>query len=152
VRRLWTIALLSIVMTGCTLVGEQIPLTPTPDLPAVSFRFPENNAQVFENAELPIELLATDNSQGISRVELYVDALTDGEPYRTATPLESETVPVFTARMNWLAQGVGRHQLTAVAYRADGIQSDEQILVVEVIPRPGREGTPATTPTASGDG
>jgi hypothetical protein len=131
------ITILSIVVTGCTLVGEQIPLTPTPDLPSVTFRFPENNAQVFENAELPIELLATDVSQGISRVELYVDTLTDAEPYQTATPVEAETVPVFTARMNWLARGIGRHQLTAVAYRADGIQSDEQILIVEVIPRPG---------------
>jgi len=38
--------------------------------------------------------------------------------------------------MNWLAAGVGRHQITAKAYRADNTPGDETTIVVEVIPRP----------------
>jgi hypothetical protein len=142
-------AWLLLSLLACTLTGEAIPLTPTPDLPSIQFQFPDNNAQVFENTDLTIELLATDNSQGISRIELYVDAFTDETPHQTASPVGGEPVPVFTATMNWLAQGVGRHRLTAVAYREDGLQSDETTIVIEVIPRDGGTPDPNVTPSST---
>ncbi|MEO0562731.1 MAG: Ig-like domain-containing protein [Chloroflexota bacterium] len=134
-KRLFFVGCLGLLSLACSFTAEQIPLTPTPDIPSVQFQFPNNNAQVFEGTDLSIELLASDNTQGIARIELYVDALTDSEPYQTASPVAAEAVPVFTARMNWLAQGIGRHQFTAVAFRPDGFQSDEVTIVVEVIPR-----------------
>lgn len=120
---------------GCTLAGETVPLTPTPDLPSVVFLFPLNNASVFEGTDLTIDLLARDSTQGISRVELYVDSFTDQEPLQTATPVDGVAVPEFRVEMNWLAQGAGRHQMTALAYREDGIQSFETTIVIEVIAR-----------------
>jgi hypothetical protein len=134
--RYLTLALMLLYLPACTLLGEPIPLTPTPDIPSLQFQFPENNAQVYQGTDLQIDLLATDNTQGISRVELYIDApVENGDPHQTATPVAAPTVPVFTVTMNWLAVGVGRHQLTAVAYREDGLQSDEASIVIEVIPR-----------------
>lgn len=130
--------LLALMSAGCTLVGEVVPLTPTPALPSVSFRYPENNAQVYENTDLTIELLATDNVLGISRIDLYIDTLPDdSQPYNSASPVEADTVPAFAVNMNWLAQNTGRHTLTAIAYRADGLQSDETTIVIEVLERDG---------------
>jgi hypothetical protein len=39
--------------------------------------------------------------------------------------------------MNWLAQGQGRHALTAIAYRPDGTQSDPATILVNVLPPDG---------------
>ncbi|MEO1441391.1 MAG: Ig-like domain-containing protein, partial [Chloroflexota bacterium] len=83
---LWLLIWLSI--GACTLVGEQIELTPTPTLPTVEFLFPENNAQVFEGTDLTLDIVARDSVGGIGRVELFVDELSDGEPYREVSPDE----------------------------------------------------------------
>ena len=82
---------------------------------------------VVSGTDLQIQLLAQD-SQGIARIELSVD----GQPHQTAAPVDSETVPVFTVDMNWLAEGIGFHSLQAVAYRADGSASDPVTINVNV--------------------
>ncbi|MEL6151067.1 MAG: Ig-like domain-containing protein [Chloroflexota bacterium] len=130
---LWLLIWLSI--GACTLVGEQIELTPTPTLPTVEFLFPENNAQVFEGTDLTLDIVARDSVGGIGRVELFVDELSDGEPYREVSPDEDGVIDTYRVEMNWLAAGVGRHQFTAKAYRNDGTPSDETTIIVEVIPR-----------------
>ncbi len=145
------LALLAL-LPACTLVGPEVPLTPTPDLPSIQFQYPTNNAQVFINTDLNIELVARDNTSGVSRVELYVGPLAEGEPLQTVTPVSAESVPVFTLTVNWLARPVGATSLTAVAYRADGVRSDETTILLDVIPReevidPNATTTPTLQPT-----
>lgn len=146
------VVLMLLLLPACTLVGPEIPLTPTPEIPSIQFQFPNNNAQVFVNTDLNIELVARDNTTGISRVELYVGPLAEGEPLQTIRPVAAESVPVFTVTANWLARPVGVTSLTAVAYRADGARSDETTILIEVIPReetvdPNATATPTLQPT-----
>lgn len=126
-----------VLLSGCTLADGGVTVTPTPSLPSVSFQAPQNNQQVYEGTDMIIDLLATDSVQGISRIDLFIDTFTDEPPTNSASPVDGTAVPAFAARMNWLAQGTGFHRLTAIAYRADGLQSDETTIVVEVIPRAG---------------
>jgi hypothetical protein len=152
--RLLVVSLLALLalLPACTLIGPEVPLTPTPDLPSIQFQYPANNAQVFINTDLNIELVARDNTGGISRVELYVGPLAEGEPLQTIRPVDAESVPVFTVTANWLARPVGATSLTAVAYRADGVRSDETTILIDVIPRedvanPDATATPTLQPT-----
>jgi len=141
------VLVLALLASGCTLIGESIPTTPTPDRPTVTFLYPPNNAQVFEGTDLTIELLAQDDTAGIERVELFLDDISD-EPLRTARPVDNATVPVFRVEMNWLASGIGRHQLTARTYRLDGTPSDEETILIEVISRADSDtNTPQATPS-----
>ncbi len=146
------VVLMLLLLPACTLVGPQTPLTPTPEIPSIQFQFPNNNAQVFINTDLNIEIVARDNTTGISRVELYVGPLAEGEPLQTIQPVVAESVPVFTVTANWLARPVGTTSLTAVAYRADGVRSDETTILIDVIPRddttdPNTTSTPTRQPT-----
>lgn len=141
-----TLALL-VLLSACTLVGPEVPLTPTPDLPGIEFQYPANNAQVFINTDLNIELVARDNTSGVTRVELYRGPLAEGEPIQTVTPVDAESVPVFTVTINWLARPLGNTSLTAVAYRADGVRSDEATILLEVIPREDAPVDATATPT-----
>ena len=130
--------LLAFSLIACTLAGSGQtvpPPSPTPDLPTVRFLYPENNAQVYEGTDLTLDLLAEDGV-GVRRVELFVDSLSDAEPFNSATPPAIMPEKRFRVEMNWLAAGVGRHQITAKAYRADNTPGDETTIVVEVIPRP----------------
>jgi hypothetical protein len=128
--------LVTLVLCGCNLVGQDAAPTSTPEIPTVEFQFPTNNVAVVSGTDLQIQVLAQD-SQGIARVELSVD----GQPHQTAAPVDSETVPVFTVDMNWLAEGVGLHALQAVAYRADGSASNPALINVNVM----AAGTPPAT-------
>lgn len=127
-RQLLVISLLVLLaLCACNLAGPDVVLTPTPEIPSVEFQFPSNNVAVVSGTDLQIQLLAQD-SQGIARIELSVD----GQPHQTAAPVDSETVPVFTVDMNWLAEGIGFHALQAVAYRLDGSASDPVTINVNV--------------------
>ena len=119
--------LVTLVLCGCNLVGGDAALTATPEIPTVEFQFPNNNVAVVSGTDLQIQLLAQD-SHGIARIELTVD----GQPHQTAAPVDSETVPVFTVDMNWLAEGIGLHSLQAVAYRLDGSASNPAMINVNV--------------------
>jgi hypothetical protein len=122
---------LLVLLTGCNLQsGESTPV-PTPDIPQVQFQFPTNNSAVLEGVDLSIELLATDVGTGVARVELLVD----DQPHQEGKPEVNLSVPTFTITMNWLAQGIGQHSLTAVAYRLDGTASAPETIILEVVPR-----------------
>lgn len=126
------LVLVVLVTAACTLLPGELPVpSPTPDLPRIEFRFPVNDSAVYEGTDLQLELAAYDPGQGVARIELYID----DQPLNGESPLEAETVPVFTVTMNWLAQSPGRHVLTAIAHRANGQQSDPAVLLVNVLPR-----------------
>ena len=61
----------------------------------------------------------------------------------------SAAVPLFTVNMNWLAQGQGRHTLSAIAYRPDGTSSDVETILVNVLPPDGDLSALTPQPTAS---
>jgi hypothetical protein len=129
--RVWYLALL--LLAACNLqVGEPTAI-PTPDLPQISFQEPANNARIREGEELTIVLVAEDSGAGIVRVELLIDDL----PHSEAQPQVGGPVPVFTATMNWQAQGIGFHSLTAIAYRPEGMASRPLTINVVVTPADG---------------
>lgn len=119
-----------IILSACNL--NTVPPTPipTPDLPRVYFEYPSNNDQVFLNTDLTVDIVAQDESVGISRLIFSVD----GEVIQDVQPPD-EMVTIFRVNMNWLAEGLGLHTLSAIAYRPSGTQSDEAIITIEVIPR-----------------
>lgn len=125
---LFLLALLLIgTAAGCTL-NEQPPTpVPTPDIPRVRFLFPENNARVIQDSEINVDIVAEDETAGIARVVFLVDGtqINEGAP--------DAPVPVFRAAMNWVAGSIGGHTLHAIAYRPDGTQSDEAIILVDVV-------------------
>lgn len=125
----WLIVLLS--LSACNLSTEAPPPTTAPDIPTVQITYPDNDANVIEGTDLTITILANDeDGAGIARVELLVDEMVINE----RGPDAATSVPVFTVEMNWLAEGLGRHAISAVAYRPDGIPSDPATIVVNVLP------------------
>jgi hypothetical protein len=121
---------LALLVSGCTLTTEMPTPTPLPDIPTIEFQYPTNNSVVVEGTDLQIQLLAQDmTGVGVARVELFADDVSVSE----GTPLVSAAVTTFTITMNWLAEGVGFHALSAVAYRPDGTASDPTTITVEVI-------------------
>ena len=121
---------LVIGLAGCNLgTGEGTP-EPGSDRPTVSFLYPTDNTTVLEGTDVQMQLLAQDETgSGIARVELEIDDL----PHAVGEPVEREEVAVFTVEMNWLAQGIGLHSLTATAFRADGTPSTSVTIRLAVV-------------------
>lgn len=115
------------MIAGCTLTEVPPTAVPTPDIPRVRFMFPENGARVVQDAEITVDIVAEDDTAGIARIVFLVDGtqINEGAP--------DSTVPVFRVAMNWVAGNLGGHTLHAIAYRPDGTQSDEAIILVDVI-------------------
>ena len=141
-RRFIVLICAVLAAAGCTLdAGTPVP---TPDLPRVEIVQPENQRQVFEGVTVDILIEAEDSTVGISRIELYIDN----------TLFEEFTLPnyqveeVFSALFNWQAQGVGRHVIQAIAYRAGDVASRPSTIEIVVIPRDG-EVTPEVTAPAT---
>lgn len=133
-RRCLILLICVLLLAACNLSAEKPPTpTPPPDIPTVQFLFPANEATVVEGTDLQIDLVGSDTGIGVARIELLVDDTLVNE----RGPDISAAVPVFTVRMNWLAQGVGRHTLTAIAYRPDNTQSDPVTILVNVLPPDG---------------
>lgn len=120
-----------LITAACTLVYGTPAPQPTPNIPRVEFLTPSNNSRFVEGAEIVVEILAQDAGIGVARVEFQVDGVTVSE----ALPVVSGAVPVFTVRANWLAEGVGLHALSALAYRPDGFASEPAFVIVEVLPK-----------------
>jgi hypothetical protein len=134
------------LLAGCNLSTEPAAtLTPTPDLPSTEFLYPANEATVVEGAEIYVDILARDNGVGVATVEFRVDDVLINE----RGPDISAAVNTFTVRMNWIAQGVGRHVFTATALRPDGTRSDPATILVNVLPPDGDLSalTPVITPS-----
>lgn len=128
-----------LVISGCNLVATA-DLVPTPSLPSVSFLAPQSDEIYAQGSEVIITLVAQDpNGTGIARVELLVD----DTPHQEALPEISAAVPIFTVEMNWLAQGLGLHAMTAIAYRLDGTASPPTTIRLLVAP-PSGEPTPTS--------
>lgn len=119
------------MLAGCNLSATPTPPPATPDLPRVLFQEPQNNSRVVEGFEINVDIVAADETQGIGRIEFLVDNVLVQE----GTPPDG-VVPVFRANVKWVAQGIGMHSLSAVAYRPDGTPSDVTTIVIEVIPPP----------------
>lgn len=115
------------VTAGCTLTEVAPTPMPTPDIPRVRFMFPQNGARVAQNAEITVDIVAEDETSGIARIVFLVDGtkINEGAP--------AASVPVFRVAMNWIAGNLGGHTLHAIAYRPDGTQSDEAIILVDVV-------------------
>lgn len=124
----------ALLLAGCTLEASRLALTPipTPDIPRVEFLFPDNNSVVLENTDLTLDIIAYDETAGVARVEVRVD----GELLLDALPPDAIPVSPFRFETNWLAQGLSRHVIAAVAYRTDGTPSAEALLILDVQPRP----------------
>lgn len=105
--------------------------SPTPALPQAQILFPAHNQQVIEGLVFDIDILASDATQGIARIELHID----GE---LAQAIESETGALneFRVTMNWFAKGIGWHKFAALAVRPDGVKSNPAIIALEVAPAP----------------
>ncbi len=125
---------LALLLAGCNLRQGNATNTPfpTPDIPRIRFTFPDNNSSVLEGTDLSVQLLAEDLGDGIARVQLLVDDVSQGE----GKPEIAPSVPAFSANIHWMAQGLGMHSLTAIAFRADGQASAPATLILSVIPRP----------------
>ena len=125
----------ALLLSGCNLRQANAPTDtpfPTPDVPRIRFVYPENNSSVIEGTDIAIELLAEDPGAGIAKVQLAVDDVLQGE----GKPEVAPSVPAFSAKIHWVASGIGMHSLSAVAFRENGQASDSATLVLLVIPRP----------------
>ncbi|MCL4247820.1 MAG: hypothetical protein KJ065_06705 [Anaerolineae bacterium] len=141
-RRLGLISAGLLLLNACNLSTTAPEPTPERIVPTVEFLYPTNASLVIEGTDVQIELLAQDpNGVGVARVELYVDDV----PHQEGAPQVSAAVTVFTVDMNWLAEGVGLHALSAIAYRPDGTASDATTISLQVVPSDGDNAT-ATNP------
>jgi hypothetical protein len=128
-RNLLIAIALILALAGCNLDSATPTPAPTPDIPTVAFLYPDNEARVTEGTDLTLDIVARDATAGIQRIELYVN----GQLLNTATVPDFQVEPVYRVEMNWFANGVARHVLSAIAYRADGTPSEETFLDVVVI-------------------
>jgi hypothetical protein len=119
------------LLCACNLIAGTLTPTPPPNIPTIQFQYPANDSTVVQGMDVQIQLLAQDAiGDGVARVELLVD----DQPLQEGIPLISSAVPVFTVEMNWLADGVGLHSLSAIAFRADGTASDPATIRILVVP------------------
>jgi len=122
-----------LLLAGCNLNTENTTAIPvaTPNIPRVQFIEPQSGDRMVEGFDLTIDVVGQDDmpGAGIAKIELYLD----GQLIREATPEDNIPTAVFRAEMNWFAEGVGLHALSAIAYRRDGTRSDEALLNVEVV-------------------
>ena len=121
-----------LLLVACNLSAPVPPTQPpsaTPAIPQANILYPPHNQRVIEGVIFDIDILASDPAAQIQRVELYVD-----EQLLQASKPEAGPQSSFRIATNWLAQGVGWHKFSAIAYRADGTASHPHIIALEVIP------------------
>jgi len=122
----------TVLLAGCNIEANRLALTPipTPDLPRVEFLYPENNSIVIEGVDLTLDIVAYDETSGVTQIEVFID----GVSLQQVVPPDSLAQTTFRIETNWLSAGIGRHSISAIASRGDGVRSDEAILIVEVQP------------------
>lgn len=119
------------LLSACNLVAGTPTPTAIPDVPIVEFQYPVNDSSVVEGTDVQIQLLAQDAlGEGVARVELLVD----DQPHQEGTPVVSSAVPVFTVEMSWIAEGLGLHSMSAVAFRPDGTSGPPATIRILVLP------------------
>lgn len=130
-RTIIAVIVIALFTLACNLSASVPTVAPTPDIPQVTILDPPNNQPVIEGTEFTIDVLATDTTTGVARVEVRVDDVT----LVTVSPTDNEVEERFRVQTNWRAQGIGLHVIQAVAYRPDDTPSDTAIINVEVLPR-----------------
>lgn len=130
--QLTILSLLCLCLLGsCNLAKPQTTLAPTATaaIPQARILYPPHNQRVIEGVIFDIDILASDHTLGIERVEFYVDEV------RLQTSI-SEGGPTgdFRVTMNWFAKGIGWHKFSVIAYRQDGAASHPHSIALEVIP------------------
>ena len=124
------IAVFCLLLSGCTLTDSAGTPLATPDLPHVEILFPENGQQVVEGFDLTLDVFAEDQTSGIARIDVFVD----GEVLQSASVEGDSPVRAqFRIETNWIASSIGRHPISAIAYRLDNTSSDEVTIVIEVV-------------------
>lgn len=117
------------------------------DAPVVEIRVPANNTPFAEGTRVIIQAVANDAGAGVSRVELLVDDVPAGSSNAPA----AQGQPAYVANLEWVAQGIGLHSITVVAYRADNTASAPATINVSVVagqpPTQPPTATPTTAPT-----
>ena len=119
-------------LVACNLARPAAPApqpSATPALPQIQILSPPHNQRVIESVIFDINILASDASVGIQRVELYVDEL-----LLQSSESDSGRERDYLVTMNWFAKGIGWHKFAAIAYREDGTASHPHIIALEVIP------------------
>lgn len=130
-RTIIAVIVIALFTLACNLSTSVPTAVPTPDIPQVTILDPPNNQPVIEGTEFTIDVLATDTTTGVTRVEVRVDDVA----LITVSPTENEVEERFRVQTNWRAQGLGLHVIQAIAYRPDETPSDVAIINVEVLPR-----------------
>lgn len=132
-RRSIGVALI-LLLAGCNLnaPGEPTP-SPTPSIPSVEFISPSEGDRVVEGFDMTIDLVGRDDTPGagVARIEVRLN----GQRLQEATPENDIPVAVFRVETNWITEGVGKHVLSAIAYRRDGTASNERFITIEVVQR-----------------
>lgn len=135
-RRLIGIVLL-VLLAGCNLNAPEqtaVPI-PTPNIPSVEFISPTEGDRVIEGFDMTIDVVGRDETPGagVARIEV----LLNGQLLQEAIPEDDNPQPVFRVETNWITEGIGKHVLSAIAYRRDGTPSDERFISVDVIAQEG---------------
>lgn len=116
--------------SACNLSKATPTPLPTPDLPTVEILAPPTNQRVIEGTDFDFDILATDTSYGIQRVDLYVDDI-----LLKSSEIDAGAEAKYRVTMNWYARGLGLHSFKVIAYRPNGTASNEHIITLQVIPR-----------------
>ena len=122
---------LALVLAGACNLGRPAPTAapePTPALPQVRILSPPHNQRVIAGVVFDIDIHASDQAQGIKRVELYVD-----EELAQSSESAAGDERHYRVAMNWFAKGLGWHKFAVIAYRADGVASHPDIIALEVV-------------------
>jgi Bacterial Ig domain len=138
-----SMALLAGALAACATSGGGATTSQTADAqrPGVVIQSPPSNAQVVVGQSVAVVTTAVD-AVGIAQIDLKVNGSTISSAVAPSAGLTS-----FSAVHEWLPAAVGLVDVSAVAFRADGLASDPMTIAVSVLP-PGS--TPAPYGTYSG--
>jgi hypothetical protein len=96
-------------------------------LPATSIESPAAGASVAAGETVSITVAATDEGDGIARVEIYVNGALLG-----SVPVEDGPATAVVITQDWTPVEEGEANLMAIAYRADGTGSAPETIAVMV--------------------
>lgn len=137
----WALGLvLALGALACTLTGAS---TRSRALPAASIESPAAGASVAAGETVSITIAATDASDGIARVEVYVNGALLG-----SVPVEDGPAPAVVITQGWTPKEEGEANLMAIAYRADGTGSAPATIAVMVTGMTPDPAQAAVEPTA----
>ena len=140
--RYLTLLSVVLILLGSTLACEIPGTTSGPSKPTITITAPTAGAEVQVGEEVNILSSASDTN-GVMRVELYVDGLL----YSTdRSPDQRGGVPVAMFQ-SWLAEDPGAHTLSVVAFNVDGLGSDPWAVTIRVV---GDTPSPSLSPTTEG--